>query len=196
MKHNKKCFFFSRNNGYAISTPSSEQYKGDGIAARGVGYGIDTIRVDGNDVLAVYNATKAARAIAVEQNRPVLIEAMTYRVGHHSTSDDSTKYRDRKEVEERAQFDNPITRLRRHLESKQWWSTAEEEELRKRTRSTILKSFGSAEQKKKPGLDGLFSDVYDTLPPHLTQQQEELRVLLQKYPEYLNTDEYASSLKN
>ncbi|ORY93001.1 Thiamin diphosphate-binding protein [Syncephalastrum racemosum] len=188
--------FFCRNNGYAISTPSSEQYKGDGIAARGIGYGIDTIRVDGNDVLAVYNATKTARAMAVEQNRPVLIEAMTYRVGHHSTSDDSTKYRDRKEVEERAQFDNPITRLRRHLESKQWWSAAEEEDLRKRTRTTILKSFASAEQKKKPSLDGLFSDVYDVLPPHLTQQQEELRTLLQKYPEYLNTDEYASSLKN
>lgn len=69
----------SRNNGYAISTPTSEQYRGDGVAARGPAYGIATIRVDGNDVFAVYNATKAARHITVTENRPVLIEAMTYR---------------------------------------------------------------------------------------------------------------------
>lgn len=68
-----------RNNGYAISTPVDEQYKGDGIAARGPGYGINTIRVDGNDVLAVYNATKMAKEYALNESKPVLIEAMTYR---------------------------------------------------------------------------------------------------------------------
>jgi 2-oxoisovalerate dehydrogenase E1 component alpha subunit len=70
---------FSRNNGYAISTPTEDQYRGDGIAARGPGYGIATIRVDGNDIFAVYNATKAARALVVSEMRPVLIEAMTFR---------------------------------------------------------------------------------------------------------------------
>lgn len=69
----------SRNNGYAISTPTNDQYRGDGIASRGAGYGMTTIRVDGNDVFAVYNATKEARNICVSQNRPVLVEAMTYR---------------------------------------------------------------------------------------------------------------------
>lgn len=98
-------FRYSRNNGYAISTPAHEQYRGDGIGkctfgtdttscfgthcasyiitsltvARGPGYGIASIRVDGNDVLAVYNVTKAARQICVDEKRPVLIEAMTYR---------------------------------------------------------------------------------------------------------------------
>lgn len=71
--------FIARNNGFAISTPSSEQYFGDGIAARGAGYGIDTIRVDGNDVLAVLSATRDARRRCVEGGRAVLIEAMTYR---------------------------------------------------------------------------------------------------------------------
>lgn len=71
--------FFCRNNGYAISTPTAEQYKGDGIAARGPGYGIDTLRVDGNDVFAVYNATSLAKKHCLENNKPVLIEAMTYR---------------------------------------------------------------------------------------------------------------------
>ena len=79
----------SRNNGYAISTPVRENYLGDGIAARGPGYGMETVRVDGNDILAVYNATKYARKLAVEQQRPVLIEAMTYRyvqITHHLIS--------------------------------------------------------------------------------------------------------------
>ncbi|NXV55812.1 ODBA dehydrogenase, partial [Molothrus ater] len=70
--------FFCRNNGYAISTPTSEQYRGDGIAARGPGYGLLSIRVDGNDVFAVYNATREARRRAVAENQPFLIEAMTY----------------------------------------------------------------------------------------------------------------------
>ena len=71
--------FIARNNGFAISTPASEQYFGDGIAARGAGYGIDTIRVDGNDVLAVLSATREARRRCVESGRGVLLEAMTYR---------------------------------------------------------------------------------------------------------------------
>ena len=62
-------FAFSRNNGYAISTPVQEQYKGDGIAIRGPAYGMSTIRVDGNDVFAVYNATREAREIAVRESR-------------------------------------------------------------------------------------------------------------------------------
>ena len=90
--------FFCRNNGYAISTPVHEQYRGDGIAVRGPAYGMATIRVDGNDILAVYNATKKARELAVSEDRPVLIEAMTYRIGHHSTSDDSSAYRSVDEV--------------------------------------------------------------------------------------------------
>jgi 2-oxoisovalerate dehydrogenase E1 component alpha subunit len=69
----------SRNNGYAISTPTADQYRGDGIACRGPGYGMATIRVDGNDLFAVYNATKAARDLAMNEMRPVLIEAMTLR---------------------------------------------------------------------------------------------------------------------
>lgn len=64
---------------------------GDGIAARGPSYGIATLRVDGGDALAVYNATAQARAYALEKGAPVLVEAMSYRSGHHSTSDDSSR---------------------------------------------------------------------------------------------------------
>lgn len=71
--------FIARNNGFAISTPSSEQFHGDGIASRGPGYGVDTIRVDGNDVLAVLGAVREARRRCVESGRGVLVEAMSYR---------------------------------------------------------------------------------------------------------------------
>ena len=73
------CLFFCRNNGYAISTPACEQYRSDGIASRGSGYGMLTIRMDGNDLFAVFNTVRKAREISVKENRPVLIEAMTYR---------------------------------------------------------------------------------------------------------------------
>uniref|UniRef100_A0ABD2WZS4 2-oxoisovalerate dehydrogenase subunit alpha n=1 Tax=Trichogramma kaykai TaxID=54128 RepID=A0ABD2WZS4_9HYME len=71
--------FICRNNAYAISTPSCQQYAGNGIAARGPAFGIKTIRVDGNDILSMYQATKFARKYATENCKPVLIEAMTYR---------------------------------------------------------------------------------------------------------------------
>jgi 2-oxoisovalerate dehydrogenase E1 component alpha subunit len=116
-----KCpvIFFCRNNGYAISTPTSEQYAGDGIASRGAGYGMPTIRVDGNDLLAVHDAVAEARKIAA-QNQPVLIEAMTYRGGHHSTSDDSTRYRSIEEIQYWTENDNPITRTRLLMEHQGW----------------------------------------------------------------------------
>jgi Dehydrogenase E1 component len=83
--------FICRNNGFAISTPASEQYAGDGVAARGPAYGVPTLRVDGGDARAVCVATRAARALALSSGGPVLLEAMSYRVGHHSTSDDSSR---------------------------------------------------------------------------------------------------------
>ncbi|OZJ04980.1 hypothetical protein BZG36_01773 [Bifiguratus adelaidae] len=186
--------FFCRNNGFAISTPTIDQYKGDGIASRGVGYGISTIRVDGNDFWAVYNATVAARKMAVESHQPVLIEAMSYRVGHHSTSDDSTKYRDHKEVEKRAELDNPITRLRRYMELKGWWDLDQDTEYRTTRRKEIMKSFSAAEKRKKPAVSELFTDVYDELTPNLLDQKKELEELMKKYPEHYSTDGYAKGL--
>ena len=81
------------------------------MAARGPGYGMVTIRVDGNDFFAVYNATKEARNIAIKESRPVLIEAMTYRLGHHSTSDDSMAYRSVDEMNSWEKDDNLINRF-------------------------------------------------------------------------------------
>ncbi|KAF9496534.1 branched-chain alpha-keto acid dehydrogenase E1-alpha subunit [Pleurotus eryngii] len=174
--------FIARNNGFAISTPSSEQFYGDGIASRGPGYGIHTIRVDGNDVLAVMSAVKEARKRCLEEGRAVLIEAMTYRVGHHSTSDDSFAYRARAEVEDWKKIDNPITRFRLFLESRGWWDAQAEEELKDRLKADVMKAFKRAESLPKPELKELFTDVYGGEEPwNLKEQRAELQGLLRKY---------------
>ncbi|KAI9057504.1 branched-chain alpha-keto acid dehydrogenase E1-alpha subunit [Trametes sanguinea] len=174
--------FIARNNGFAISTPSSEQYYGDGIAARGPGYGVHTIRVDGNDVLAVYSATKEARRLCIEEGRAVLVETMTYRVGHHSTSDDSFAYRPRKEVEDRKRLDNPIVRFRLFMESRGWWSKDEEAALTKRIKQDVMTAYKKAESLPKPELKEMFTEVYGgELPWNLKEQREELKKLVKKY---------------
>lgn len=148
-----------------------------------MGYGIDSIRVDGNDVFAVYNATKAAREHALKHNKPILIEAMTYRVGHHSTSDDSSAYRSREEVEGWATKDNPIVRFRKHLESKKLWGAEAESEFRKEARRNIIEAFSKAEKRRKPAIAELFTDVYDKPTPRLLEQQQEMLDHIKKYPE-------------
>jgi 2-oxoisovalerate dehydrogenase E1 component alpha subunit len=167
--------FFCRNNGYAISTPTHEQYRGDGIAARGPGYGIASIRVDGNDVLAVYNAVSAARKYCLEESRPVLIEAMTYRIGHHSTSDDSTAYRSVDEVRYWHQMDHPITRLRKYMENKGWWTETEEKDWKEDSKRQVMQAFAKAEKKLKPNVGEMFRDVYHEMPTHLQEQFQELK---------------------
>lgn len=163
--------FFCRNNGYAISTPTSDQYRGDGIASRGSGYGMTTIRVDGNDTFGVYNATKAAREICLKEMRPVLIEAMTYRVGHHSTSDDSSIYRKKGEI---MSWDDqsPIHRLRNYMENKGWWNDELETAWKEKSKKNVMEAFARAEKRKRPNPELLFTDVYDTFPPRLQKQMD------------------------
>ncbi|KAF8917016.1 branched-chain alpha-keto acid dehydrogenase E1-alpha subunit [Mucidula mucida] len=174
--------FIARNNGFAISTPSMEQYYGDGIASRGPGYGIDTIRVDGNDVLAVMTAVREGRRRALKQGRAVLIEAMTYRVGHHSTSDDSYAYRARSEVEDRKRIDNPIARFKLYIESKGWWDETAEEELKARLKADVMKAFKKAEAMPYCEVGEMFTDVYGGEQPwNIKEQREELAHLLRKY---------------
>ena len=179
--------FFCRNNGYAISTPTEEQFAGDGIASRGVGYGIKTIRVDGNDLLAVYAASVAARKLAIELCEPVLIEAMSYRLGAHSTSDDPSGYRSREE-EDRWREQDPIGRFRLWLEQQQWWSEAEEKALLEEYRAQVLAELKLEEKQPPPPLQDLISDVYDTPPWHLQEQYENLREHMRKYPDHYPTD--------
>jgi len=104
---------FCQNNGWAISVPTASQTAGE-IWKRAEGYGFPGVRVDGNDVLAVYRATRVAAARARAGDGPTLIEALTYRIGAHSTADDARRYRDDAEAERARAFD-PISRYRTWL---------------------------------------------------------------------------------
>ncbi|NQY47968.1 MAG: thiamine pyrophosphate-dependent dehydrogenase E1 component subunit alpha [Colwellia sp.] len=174
--------FFCRNNGYAISTPAEEQFRGNGIASRGVGYGIKTIRIDGNDILAVLKATQIARAYAVKESKPVLIEAMSYRLGAHSTSDDPSGYRT-KEEEAKWQSNDPILRMKNWMLKQNWWDEAQDTALYEQYREQVLAAVKVAEKIDKPHIDTMITDVYDVPSAQLQAQLDEVKVHIKKYPE-------------
>ena len=173
--------FYCRNNGYAISTGTEEQYAGDGIAPRGVGYGIATLRVDGNDCLAVLLATQTAREYALKNNKPVLIEAMSYRLGAHSTSDDPSGYRSKEEEEMWAKVDG-VLRFKNWLELQGWWDDSKETALYEKYRKEILAQLKVSEKVPAPSLEEIVTDVYSDVPRHLKDQLSELKTHIAKYP--------------
>ena len=184
-----------RNNGFAISTPTLEQYRGDGIASRGVGYGIETVRVDGNDIFAVREAMKRARELALaDGGKPVLIEAMSYRVSHHSTSDDSFAYRARVEVEDWKRRDNPITRLRKWMEKEGLWDEEKEKAERSEIRKKVLAAFAKAEKEKKAPMREIFTDVYEEMSEESRAHMRQLREHLERYPEEYDTSEFEGGI--
>jgi 2-oxoisovalerate dehydrogenase E1 component alpha subunit len=182
---------FCRNNGYAISTPIKDQYRGDGIAARGPAYGVHTLRVDGNDVLAVYNATKMAKDYCIEHQKPVVVEAMAYRLGHHSTSDDSTAYRSKDEVDKWATTDNPATKLKIYLMKKGLWTEEDEKVFLKKARWDVLQAFSAGEKKLKPKWTECFRDVYKEMPSHIRKQMNEMEEHVKRYKEHYPVDQHA-----
>ncbi|CAG9321799.1 unnamed protein product [Blepharisma stoltei] len=172
--------FVCRNNKYAISTPITDQFASDGIAPRGVGYGMPSIRADGNDVFAAYNAVKESRKLVLSTPGPVLLEFMTYRVGHHSTSDDSTRYRTKEEIEFYKNVDNPILRTEKFM-MHAGWLDFDPVQYAKDVRERVLKAKTVAEHIEFPKWTVMFSNVYDKLTPELERQQEEMKKHLEKY---------------
>lgn len=173
--------FFCRNNGYAISTPADEQFAGDGIASRGLGYGVKTIRVDGNDPLAVYAATERAREIALADECPVLIEAMTYRLAAHSTSDDPTGYRSREE-EDKWRAKDPIQRMAKWLTQKGWYDEDANKKLIEKSRADVLAALKESEKIDVNPIEDIVEDVYDEVPWHLQEQLDTLKSHIKQYP--------------
>jgi len=168
------CVFYVQNNGWAISVPTERQVAGPSIAGRASAYGMPGIRVDGNDVLACYAVMSAAAERARSGGGPTLIEAVTYRMGPHTTSDDPTRYRDQEELHEWAARD-PITRYRHYLQSMGVWTdrfeqrfTAHAARLRKELRDNI---FGAPD----PDVLEMFDNVYADITPELAAQREHLR---------------------
>jgi pyruvate dehydrogenase E1 component alpha subunit len=149
---------FCQHNGWAISTPTERQTKVANIAAKAAAFGIPGVVVDGNDVMSVYAATREAVARASSGAGPTLIEAKTYRLGAHNTSDEPRRYRDNvPEWEDR----DPLVRLRRHLESRGLWDEQRDDELRENSLHEIDTAFNEAmtnAAKRSPEM--LFDHVY------------------------------------
>lgn len=146
--------------------------------------------MDGNDVFAVYEAVKNAREIALKYSCPILIEAMTYRVGHHSTSDDSTKYRNVNDMKNWNLNYNPVNRLKNYLVNSNWWDDYKEQNMKDRERFAVLNALETAENKPKPNITELFTDVYYQKPNHIIDQENELKKHILKYPEHYTTDNH------
>jgi len=166
--------FFNNNNGYAISLPRAKQTKSETIAQKAIAYGIPGIQIDGNDFLAVYRATSEAAKHAREGKGPVLIEAITYRLGAHTTSDDPTKYRT-KEEEAEWHPKEPLIRMRKFLENKGLWDDAKEQKHRDEATADIEGHFKEFEKYKNTPLEDIFKYQYEEMPDGLKAQMVELR---------------------
>ena len=127
--------------------------------------------------------------------KPILIEAMSYRVSHHSTSDDSFAYRAKVEVEDWKRRDNPITRLRKWLENNGLWDDDKEKDTRSTIRKEVLKAFAAAEKEKKAPLRDMFTDVYEELSEESQAHMAELREILDTYPDEYDLSEYEGGRK-
>ena len=170
------------NNQWAISTfQAIAGGENTTFAARGVGCGIASLRVDGNDFLAVYAASQWAAERARSNGGPTLIEWVTYRAGPHSTSDDPSKYRP---LDDASHFPlgDPIARLKQHLIAQGAWSEAEHEALQKMLEAEVLAALKEAEQYGSMASGHVFSpaemfdDIYEQMPEHLRQQRQQLGI--------------------
>jgi pyruvate dehydrogenase E1 component alpha subunit len=161
--------FLCQNNGWAISCPSEKQTCSESYAVKAVAYGMPGVLVDGNDLLAVRLAVLGAAERARSGGGPTLIEARTFRLGGHSTSDDPTRYVPKDLLAEWERKD-PLQRFERFLEKRRLWR----EELRERVHAEATEEVNQAAREAqatpKPGLETIFSDVYAELPPHLRAQ--------------------------
>jgi len=172
--------FFCQNNQYAISVPRAKQTHSETIAQKAIAYGIPGIQVDGNDIFAVYQATKEALERGRNGGGPTLIEAVTYRMSHHTTADDWTRYRSKEEVEEWKKKD-PILRLRLHLQKQNIWSDADEQRLQEEAKAEIAQVVQQYEALPPRDVEDIFKYVYAEMPWNLKEQLAELREYLSEH---------------
>jgi pyruvate dehydrogenase E1 component alpha subunit len=167
------CVLICQNNHWAISVPTARQTASPTLAIKGRAYGVPSVRVDGNDILAVYSVVKAAVSRARDGGGPTFIEALTYRIGAHSTSDDPTRYRSQEEVETWMKRD-PLARLRRHIDHLGLLDDAADGALELELNAEIAEAIREVESFGPPARASLFDDVYAELPWHLQEQRAEL----------------------
>ncbi len=170
--------FVVQNNQYAISVPVKMQTASVNMAIKSKAYGIKGIKVDGNDIFAMLTAFRYAHEYARKEQQAVLIEAVTYRKGAHTTSDDPTKYRTTDEEKEWDKKD-PLRRMRLFLEKKKLWSDDQEKKLVDEYEKEIDRQFIETEQTVQYPLEDVFKYTYAEMPQELRDQQIEHEKFLQ-----------------
>lgn len=169
--------FVCLNNQFAISVPIAKQMKNKTIAQRAIAYGMDGIRVDGNDVLAMYVATKEAVEKARRGEGPTLIEALTYRYTPHTTADDPSRYRN-EDVSKEWAAKEPLIRFEKYLKAKKVLTDAEKQTMEEEIEARINEAITNAEEATKhPPLSDplvMFDYLYKDMPDYLSQQRDEL----------------------
>jgi 2-oxoisovalerate dehydrogenase E1 component alpha subunit len=164
------CIFFVQNNGWAISVPASDQYRAPSIAHKGIGYGMPAIRVDGNDVVACFLVVAEAAERARAGGGPTLIEAVTYRIGPHTTSDDPTRYRSEDEVGEWRERD-PIVRCKAYMQHRGLWNDDIETAARARAAQLRTRLRAAVVDAPDPSPLEIFDHVFTTPTPDLIAQR-------------------------
>ncbi|GMV25471.1 MAG: 3-methyl-2-oxobutanoate dehydrogenase subunit alpha [Phycisphaerae bacterium] len=169
------CVFFCQNNHWAISVPREIQMNSETVAQKAIAYGMPTIQVDGNDLFAVYKASRDAIERARAGGGPSFIEAVTYRLGDHTTADDARRYRDPAEVEAWVGKD-PMIRLRKYLTAKGLWDDAKQTDQEERAKVIVSEVVKTAEGVAKPSTDDIFDYTFaGELPPELARQKATMR---------------------
>lgn len=173
---NAPVVFTVQNNQYAISVPLRKQTRAINLAVKSLAFGIQGIQVDGNDLFAMYAAYQKAREWAVSGKGPVLIEALTYRKGAHTTSDDPTRYRS-KEEEEKWDMTDPLKRVKSYLLKQNIWN-GNEDSLIEQFKKEIDTQFEAAEKHEPYLLEDVFRFTFRDMPDELKRQKKEYEEFL------------------
>ncbi|WP_206956876.1 pyruvate dehydrogenase (acetyl-transferring) E1 component subunit alpha [Trinickia acidisoli] len=157
------------DNQWAISVPRARQTAAQTLAQKAIAAGIEGRQVDGNDVIAVHEAARDALAKARRGDGPTLIEALSYRLGDHTTADDATRYRD-PELVAQAWLAEPIVRLRKYLSSRDAWDKAREDALNQDCQRIVDAAVQSYLAVAPPDVPAMFEHLYASLPHALNEQ--------------------------
>lgn len=155
------CVLICQNNQWAISTPGSLQTASETIAQKGLGYGVESIRADGNDALAVYHAVAYAADKARRGDGPTFVELLTYRVSAHTSSDDPSRYRDESVTEVWKGQRDPIRRLEAYLVHRGWLAAGERAAIAEQLEADVREAIARQEPLGAPALETLIEDVYE-----------------------------------
>ena len=166
------CVFFCQNNGWAISLPRELQTRSETIAQKAIAYGMPGFQVDGNDLFAVYQMTREAVERARSGGGPTLIEAVTYRIGPHTTADDPGRYRSSAEAAEWSRRD-PLERVRLYLSERDAWSDEWQAQIEGESATEIERAVSLAEDSPSLSAGDIFDAVFEHPTANLTRQRSQ-----------------------